>query len=335
MNNTIIALAICAIITGLSALTLGAILLGTKLLFNAFFKRPKKQNSSPVPSLPKGQVKMYEKLMGTTMNEFIDYVKTNIKKIIDIERQELEILSDDGLKLKGYFTPAPTQSDITVLCIHGYKSDGMGDFSGMFPVFREKNYNYMTINHRAHGKSEGEYIGFGVLDYHDTRKWIDEINKLVPNGKIILYGVSMGAATTMHLSELDLPENVVCAVSDCGFTSVWDEFSFQLKNLFKLPAKPILNLVESWCIHQAKYDFTTETPLKAVANAKVPILFIHGENDVFVPTFMVNQCYDACPSEKELLIVKEAGHAQSHMTDPKLYEETFFTFVEKYLNAAK
>ncbi|HHX49204.1 MAG TPA: alpha/beta hydrolase [Clostridiales bacterium] len=333
MDKTIIALAVCAIVTGLLALIVGAMLIITYVIFNSVFKRSEARGSIDAP-MSKKTIKMNVKLFGSTFDDYVNkYIKSNLEKVANVETQELEISSDDGLKLKGFFTPAPKQSDITVLCIHGYRSNGIGDFAGLLPIFREKNYNYLTINHRAHGKSEGQYIGFGTLDYLDTRKWIDEINKIVPNGKIIIYGISMGSATAMLLSKLDLPNNVICAIADCGYTSVWDELSYQVKHLYKMPVKPLLNLVESWCISKAKYDFTTDTPLKAVAEAKIPILFIHGGNDVFVPTFMVNKCFDACTSEKELLIVENAGHAQAHMINPKLYEDTFFAFVEKHLNA--
>lgn len=330
MDKLIVILIIFAVIFGIIAIALGTMLIGTKIAFNMLIKRPA---NTQTMGASKSQEKIYQKLMmPTSLEDFTNYTKSNLIKLKGVKHEEKEIISDDGLKLKGYFWRAEKPSDITILCVHGYKSNGIGDFAGMLQVIREKGYNFMTINHRAHGKSEGDYIGFGVLDYHDTKKWIDVINSLVPNGEIIIYGVSMGAATTMHLSSLELPKNVVCAITDCGFTSVWDEFGYQIKHLMKLPQRPFVNLVESWCISKAKYDFRTETPLKSVKNAKIPILFIHGKEDVFVPSYMAKECYDACASEKDILIVEGAGHAQSHMKAPELYEKTFFDFIDKYSN---
>ena len=151
--------------------------------------------------------------------------------------------------------------------------------------------------------------------------------------KIILHGISMGSATVMLMSGSDaLPKNVKFTIADCGYTSALDEFNYKLESL-GVPRKPIIPLVRAINNQRAGYDFGNDTnALKAVKNAKVPMLFIHGGDDKFVPTYMVYLLFDACQSEyKDMFIAPGADHAESYHKAKAQYEGKVAEFIEKFI----
>ena len=142
----------------------------------------------------------------------------------------------------------------------------------------------------------------------------------------------MGAATVMMTTGEDLPSNVKLAISDCGYTSVWEEFSYQLKQLFELPEFPVLHAANSFCTMKVHYSFKEASCIEQVKKSRTPTLFIHGEEDDFVPFEMLDKIYEVALCEKDKLIVKGAGHALSAAIEPEIYWETIDNFIEKYLN---
>ena len=177
---------------------------------------------------------------------------------------------------------------------------------------------------RAHEPSEGDYIGFGVLDRLDCVDWAKYLVETYGEDiEIILHGVSMGGATVLSASgEEDLPEQVIGIVSDCGFSSGWDVLHFQLKEMAHLPADLILPRVEKLLEKKAGYNLHDITAIEQVKKAKVPILFVQGEKDEMVPAHMAKELYDACGSEnKKLLMVEEAGHGESIAFAPDEYHQ--------------
>ncbi len=247
--------------------------------------------------------------------------------------ENYELINDRGHKLKGYFLPAETSSNVFVFLSHGYRSGGLGEFELMTKFYHDKGYNILIVDHQAHGESEGKYIGFGYHEHFDSLKWLDFlIDKFGKDIQIILHGISMGCATVTMMSGSDsLPENVKFTVADCGYTSAYDEFSHNAKS-FHMPARPVLDIANFFNKKISGYDFKDANPLKSVESAKVPMLFIHGGKDDFVPTEMVYKLYDACNSEhKDLLIVDGAEHAQSYITDSESYEAKINEFAEKFI----
>ncbi|OQC15382.1 MAG: 2-succinyl-6-hydroxy-2,4-cyclohexadiene-1-carboxylate synthase [Firmicutes bacterium ADurb.Bin080] len=285
---------------------------------------------------PKKQISMnrdnpFISLMGEGAMDFLDYIKPKMLQHKALVTEPIEVKTDDGLTLRGDFYRAEGASKKTIICMHGYNSGPEFDFSAITPFLHQQGYNLLFVNHRAHGKSDGKYIGFGVLDHIDSLKWIEALLELIPDGEIVLYGVQMGGATAMMASSLDLPPNVKAVVEDCGYTGVWDILSYQIRQMYNLRAFPIIHLVESFSKMHAKYTFRKIAPVVSVQKAIVPILFIHGSHDIFVPTFMGEANYEACTSSKEILIVEDAGHAQSYYKNPELYEETLLSFLNKHL----
>lgn len=246
--------------------------------------------------------------------------------------ENYSITNVDGNKLKGYLLKADKPSDVYVFGSHGYRCWGKREFRRMTKFYHDLGFNVFIVDHQAHGESEGKYIGFGSHESRDSLQWLgfmlDTFGKDI---QIILHGVSMGSATVMMMSgNPNLPKNVKFTVADCGYTSPWAEFDYQLKNAH-VPTSPLLDGANFFNKHIAKYDFKKVDAVESVSHAQVPMLFIHGTKDDFVPTYMVHELYDACSTDKDLLLVEGAGHAESYPTDSAAYEAKVKSFIDKYI----
>lgn len=247
-----------------------------------------------------------------------------------VKTDEATVKSDDGLKLWGKIYLQDNKSDKWAIIAHGYTSN----HEDMQPIalnFYNQGYNVLTPDMRAHGNSEGQYIGMGWLDRKDMLKWIDYVISLDKNAQIALYGESMGGATVMMTSGEDLPSNVKAIVEDCGYTSVLEMFKKELNERFGLKPFPILNAAEMVTQLRAKYNFTEASALEQVKKSKTPMLFTHGGNDTYVPTKMVYELYEAANVEKDMLIIDGAAHGAAPDVDPETYYEKVFSFLDKYI----
>lgn len=245
---------------------------------------------------------------------------------------DLEIISVDGLKLHGYFIEAETSTNKTAILAHGYANRGKEMVAFAKFYHGELGYNVLMPDDRGHGESEGNYIGFGWPDRKDYLKWIDYIiHTLGEDSEIVLHGISMGGAAVLMTSGEDLPHHVKAIISDCAYTSVKDELKYQLKRKYHLPSFPILHTTSLLTKIRAGYFFGEASALKQVAKSKTPILFIHGDADVFVPYEMVNRLYKECVSEKAIYVVPNAQHATAHNDDKDGYEKRVTGFIDKYI----
>ncbi|MEA4874257.1 alpha/beta hydrolase [Anaerorhabdus sp.] len=246
-----------------------------------------------------------------------------------ISTEEWIITNKDGLKLWAEVYPTKMESDVIILAIHGYTVDHR-DIAPAIKPFVEEGYTVITPDQRGRGNSEGNYLGMGYLEKDDVIDWINEINLKYPNSKIFLYGESMGAATIMQAAGQQLPSNVLAIIEDCGYTSTYEMFENQLKERFGLPAFPFLPAAEIIGQFRAGYNFSNASPIKALKSATLPILFIHGGSDDYVPTWMGQELYDSYTGEKELLIIPGADHGESADVNPELYYKTVFNFIDNY-----
>lgn len=247
--------------------------------------------------------------------------------------EHVVIESGDGLKLHGDFFFAEENPKRVAICFHGYTSSAMSNAS--FASFLHKQgITCLLVDNRSHGNSEGQYIGFGILDRYDCFKWIDCVkSKFGDDCEIMLYGVSMGASTVLMAAGMkECPSNVKLVVSDCAFTSPEDVFTHILKRDYKMQKFPVMNINNMICRKKAGYGFGDYSTLDAVQTAKCPILFIHGQKDDFVPTWMTDKNYEVCKTEKKKLMVENAGHGASFYENTELYESTVQEFIDKYFN---
>lgn len=240
------------------------------------------------------------------------------------------ITSSDNLKLHAYEVKNENKTDKWAIVVHGYTSEGKL-LSSKAKHLYNMGYNVLVPDLRSHGSSEGNYIGMGWHDRLDIIGWINYIVKNNPNSEIALHGTSMGSATVLMVSGEKLPSNVKAIVADCGYTSVYDEFSYQLKQLFNLPAFPIMNFSDVVTHIRAGYCLNDASAINQVKKSTTPILYIHGDKDDFVPYYMMDELYNATNSEKEKLTIEGGEHANSDLVNPKLYWSTVNSFLEKYI----
>lgn len=242
-------------------------------------------------------------------------------------KEDLFLKSDDDLWLHGCFFENPKADGKFILVFHGYSGRAY-QMRGYVKELFDMGYSVLAPDARAHGKSEGSIRGMGWLERKDALVWIDFLINRDSDCRIGLFGVSMGGATVMTTCGEELPKNVVAAVEDCGYSSVWDEFAYRLKD-YHLPAFPLLNLSSLITKHRAGYGFKEASCIEQLKKATLPMLFIHGTEDDFVPFDMLEKVYSAKENGyKEKLVVQGAGHALSFSKDRKLYTKTVELFFQ-------
>lgn len=246
--------------------------------------------------------------------------------------QTVRIESEDGLSLNAYqFFDQPGHRYL--ISCHGYGGQASYMAKKTYP-FYQMGFQVLMPDARGFGESEGSYAGMGWHERRDVVGWCNYILDQDPQAEIVLFGVSMGAATVMMASgEADLPQAVKAVIEDCGYTSVWDEFAYQLDALFGLPTFPILDATSLFTQWKDGWNFKEASALEQVKKCTVPTLFIHGDADDFVPFEMVQPLYDGASCPKELLVIPGAGHGACAETDPETYWNTVTDFLAAYLPA--
>ncbi len=259
-----------------------------------------------------------------------DFWEEGRKWLESVDKEPLEIVSTDGLHLRGLFLPPPLKDGRYAVLIHGYGTRGMemGPFARFY--YEELKMGILIPDNRGHGLSEGHYIGFGWHDREDVINWLNYLVKREGEPEsIILHGISMGGATVLMTSGEALPASVKAVVSDCAYTSAMEVLTHQLKTLFKLPAFPFIPLANFVTRLRAGYSLKQASALEQVKKTRLPILFIHGDADDFVPFSMMRPLYDAAGGPKGQLVVAGAGHAQAMQINGEAFKEGIRKFLEE------
>ena len=247
-----------------------------------------------------------------------------------MEKENVRITSYDGIKLAAWYVCAKDARG-TVVCMHGYHGSPMSDFSLAVRFFHEQGWNILLPHERAHGESGGNYLTFGIKERFDCRDWVTAIDRKNDGAlPIILYGVSMGASTVLMASAAGLPENVAFIIADCGYTSPRDEIVHVLKTSYRLPLFPTLAISDMLTRAIAGFGLSEYSTLDALAENKIPVLFIHGDADTFVPPYMSEQNYGSCKAPKELLVVHGSPHAVNYALGRKEYEKKIMEYIDRY-----
>lgn len=240
--------------------------------------------------------------------------------------EQVSITSKDGLKLTGryYHTKDGAPLDIG---FHGYKSHSTVDFSGGSELSFELEHNLLLIDQRAHGNSDGHTITFGVKERYDLLEWVHyAVDRFGADTKIMLYGVSMGAATVLMASNLDLPENVKGIVADCPYASPL-EIVLHVGQELPIPRWLMKPFVILGARFFGGFDIDEVTALETVKNTKLPILIIHGQEDTLVPYTMSKAVKEACPDKVQYHLVPGAEHAISYLVDREGYRKAVLDFM--------
>lgn len=242
------------------------------------------------------------------------------------------IVNDHGRRLHALYAPC-RQAKGTVVLVHGY-TDCALRMMMLGQVYHDSlHFNILAPDHERHGQSEGDVIQMGWLDRLNTERWIDVATQLWPRNLVYLHGISMGAATVMMCSGDQLPPAVRGIIEDCGYTSVWDEFAGELQNQFRLPIHPLLDVASLLCQVRYGWNFRQASALDQVRRSTLPMLFIHGDSDDFVPTQMVYQLHGAkTHGYKQLWLAPGSGHAASFRDHPREYLEQVREFIEAINN---
>lgn len=253
------------------------------------------------------------------------------KQVKELPCKEVSITSFDGLKLVGKYYEYEKGAPVEIF-FHGYRGSAERDMDGGVIRCLSHGRNALAVDHRASGKSEGRVITFGVNESRDCLAWVDfVINSIDKDAKIILTGISMGAATVMIASgNENLPKNVVAVLADCGYTSQKEIIMNTMKDM-KLPPRLLYPFVKLGGRIYGHFDIDEASPIESVAKAKVPIIFIHGDTDDFVPHEMGVRNYEACVSEKRFVSIEGAGHAAAFLVDSEKYLAEIESFFEPLL----
>lgn len=248
--------------------------------------------------------------------------------------EEITIKARDGIKLHGYFLPAENPTGKLVIGLHGYSSIGISEFATSARFYHEQGFDVLIPDHRAHGKSEGDYVGFGILDRYDCLSWLSYVEKRFSQGvQILLHGTSMGATTSLMVTGFkELTPAVKGIIADCAFTSPYDVFAHILKRDYHMHEFPIMKINSAMCRKKAGYGFEDYSTLTALETNTLPCLFIHGSEDDFVPVWMSDKNYEACKAPKKLLKIEGAAHGASTYQDKEKYQGALKEFIDKYLD---
>lgn len=246
--------------------------------------------------------------------------------------EEIYISSRDGVKLHGKYYHHAENAPL-VIFFHGYRSGPIRDGNGCHGICKRKGYNTLLVTQRAHGKSEGKTMTFGIKERLDCLDWIAYANeRFGRKTPILLMGISMGAATVLMATGEKLPENVCGVVADCPYSAPKDILKTVMRSL-KLPADLLYPVARLSARIYGHFDVEETTAVEALKKAQVPILLIHGDDDRFVPCHMSQECYEACASKKQIVLIKGAGHGISYCVDAKSYEEAVNSFLAEVLPA--
>ena len=265
-------------------------------------------------------------------SRFLPQIRENVEFVDSLPCDSVQITADDGTLLSAQYCHEADDAP-TAIIMHGYRATAMRDTMGLIVLCKKLGFNLLMPDQRAHGRSGGRSITMGARERYDARAWAYWASvRSYGKSSIFLMGVSMGAATVLLASGLDLPDNVRGIIADCGYSSIRDICRTCLpKYLPHVPVGPGYAVGKAGAELFAHFDPDTIDCRKAVAHSNVPILFIHGSADDFVPCSMSRENYAACTSEKELLIIPGATHAMCYYYDTPAYAKAVTDFLKKHM----
>ncbi len=298
------------------AVAVGLVLVAARFCYRLIFYNLNDREKDAY-AVPVGE--QYEKLADRMLEE--------IRKLDALPYEQVFIRSRDGLKLAARYYHFRDGGPVQIQ-FHGYRGNALREYSGGNVIAQELGYNSLVVDERAHGKSEGHTISFGILERYDCLDWAEYVSKRFGSDTpIILSGISMGAATVLMASELSLPANVAAITADCPYSSPGAIIRKVCRDI-GVPgslAYPFVAL-GGWVF--GGFKIWKSSPVKAVKHTNIPIQLIHGEDDRFVPCEMSRKIYDACAAPKRLATFPDAGHGLSYLADTPRYHQVFKSFMD-------
>jgi len=257
--------------------------------------------------------------------------------LMGLHPEDVTLRSFDGLELKGWYLPAAKPTNKLAVLVHGYTNHGPGEFGGFLKFYREElGFNILLPDHRCHGRSGGRFVGFAALEWRDMLDWTAAfVDRLGPDPQVVLHGISMGAATVMNCNAHNPPDYIKSIVEDCGFTNGYEMIWLAAKRDLHLNVPPIMWACALYFRIFNGISLRKESdPYGNIAKFKAPTLFLHGEDDPFVPAEMSVRCHAAATVEKDLLLIPGAAHAMAYFTDKPTYEAKLKEWYAKWVKEA-
>ncbi len=307
----------------------GVIAAGTALAVGAsHFLINKLVGAAMDRSEPKAMNKNRKKIEGSpALAEIVEEQEIMREKLLAADTETLEITSRDGLRLIGHYYPCQ-KADRIIIAMHGWRTTWARDFGFIADFWHENGCSILFAEQRAQGGSEGEYMSFGINERYDCLDWVNYVNDHITSAlPIYLCGLSMGGTTVLMTAGLELPENVRGVIADCAFTSPHDIWKHVLTNNLKLPYTGLEGIFADEA-SKRRSGFKTKdySTVDAMKECRVPVLFIHGSDDTFVPIDMTYRNYKACAAPKKLLVVPGADHGMSYIVNRSEYEKVSIDF---------
>lgn len=284
-------------------------------------------------NVPKSVAKKRNKIMGhERLCEFAEELSVNARNLESRSTTQVEINADDGVKLVGHWYPCNEPKRV-IIAMHGWRSSWSNDFGCIADFWHENNCHILFAEQRAQNNSGGDYMGFGLLERHDCKKWVEWVNETIKEElPIYLGGVSMGATTVLMATGLDLPDNVKGVVADSGFTSPHAIWKHVMKKNLHMSYGLHGAIANDMCRKKINMGAKEYSTIDAMKNCKLPGLFVHGTEDHFVPVEMTYENYKACNAPKRLLIVPGADHCMSYYMNKTAYEKAIKEFWHDFDN---
>lgn len=280
----------------------------------AFYAAPRKPLGEDEFPLPDGEI--YE--------SYRDVMIQWVKEIRTWPHEDVSVTSFDGLTLRGKFYEYAPGAPIELM-LHGYRGAAEKDMCGGVRRCFAVKRSALVVDQRACGTSDGSTITFGVNERRDCLSWVDYMVKRWPDRKIILTGISMGAATVVMAAGEPLPENVIGVLADCGYTTAKEMIQKTIAEM-RLPPKLAYPFVKLGAKLYGHFDLEETSPIEALKTCQVPVIFFHGEADDFVPCDMSRRMHAACPTRSSLITVPGAGHGLAYPIDKEGYIRNLMDF---------
>ncbi len=273
--------------------------------------------------LPEEMAAHKSKLAGSEKaDEMLEYMAAQAEALENLGCETVEIESHDGLRLVGHWQNCETPKRV-IVAMHGWRSSWAKEFGSIYEFWHSNDCCVLYAEQRAHGESQGEFMSFGLLERYDCLDWVNWVNERT-GGKLPIYlcGVSMGATTVLMAAGLELPANVRGIIADCGFTSPYAIWKHVVTNNLHLPFNGVSSLLaDRLCMQKIDASPRDYSTVDAMRECKIPVLFVHGEDDHFVPKEMTLENYEACAAPKRLLTVPGAEHGMSYLLARPEYEK--------------
>ena len=282
--------------------------------------------------IPSFMKKTSQKSAGSDLFEInIPTHKEAMERVKSYTFEDIEICAHDGTRLVAHYYPSQ-ENKRTIIAMHGWRSSWKIDFCVILDYWHKIGCNVLLCEQRGHKNSGGDYTGFGLVERYDVQTWAnwvhDNKSEDIP---IYLCGASMGASTVLMASALEMPSNVKGIIADSGFTSaqeIWKHVA--IKNLHVPYTNLNRAIANKLCYSKIQMNADGYSTLDAMKTNKLPIMFIHGAADSFVPVEMTYRNYAACNAPKRLCISPQADHVMTYLFDKEQYERIVEEFFDSF-----